>query len=154
MKETVTAEKVQAAFSNLSPGSKRHGETSFDHQSYFASDLGRSAKALYYRKPLLGVLAVSPMILSEAFVPSARRLFWKPQRFPIADAHYAMGLRLPRSGSRQNRTSSTLFIFSKCSRRHVVRASAITPGATHSTGKHATEPLKKDAHDHVRALCL
>ena len=31
------------------------------------------------------------MIFCEAFVPSARRLFWKPQRFPIADAHYAMG---------------------------------------------------------------
>jgi len=68
-----------------------YGETSYDHQSYFASDLGRSAKALYYKKPLLGTLAVAPMILSEAFVPSARRLFWKPQRFPIADAHYAMG---------------------------------------------------------------
>jgi len=37
------------------------------------------------------MVAVSPMILCEAFVPSARRLFWKPQRFPIADAHYAMG---------------------------------------------------------------
>jgi len=31
------------------------------------------------------------MILSEALVPSARRLFWKRQRLPIADAHYAMG---------------------------------------------------------------
>jgi len=69
----------------------RYGETSYDHQSYFASDLGRRAKALYYRKPLLGTLAVSPMIFSEAFIPSARRLFWKQQRFPIADAHYAMG---------------------------------------------------------------
>ena len=69
----------------------RYGETSYDHQSFFASDLGRSAKALYYKKPLLGTLAVAPMIFSEAFVPSARRLFWKPQRFPIADAHYAMG---------------------------------------------------------------
>jgi hypothetical protein len=69
----------------------RYGETSYDHQSYFASKLGRSAKALYYRKPLLGTLAVSPMIFSEAFVPSARGLFWKKQRLPIADAHYAMG---------------------------------------------------------------
>ena len=43
------------------------------------------------QKPLLGKLAVAPMIFSEAFLPSARRLFWKPQRFPIADAHYAMG---------------------------------------------------------------
>jgi len=31
------------------------------------------------------------MIFAEAFVPSARRFFWKRQRFPIADAHYAMG---------------------------------------------------------------
>jgi hypothetical protein len=69
----------------------RFGETSYDHQSFFAGDLGRRAKALYYKKPLLGTFAVAPMIFSEAFVPSARQLFWKPQRFPIADAHYAMG---------------------------------------------------------------
>src|SRR5215831_3724158 len=68
-----------------------YGETSYDFQSYYASDWARSAKALYYRKPLLGTLAVSPMVLSEAFVPSARSVFWKRQRFPIADAHYAMG---------------------------------------------------------------
>jgi len=69
----------------------RYGEVSYDHQSFFASDLGRSAKALYYRRPILGKMAVAPMIFAEAFVPSARRLFYKPQRFPIADAHYAMG---------------------------------------------------------------
>jgi hypothetical protein len=68
----------------------RFGEISYDHQSFFASSLGRSAKALYYRKPALGTLAVAPMIFCEAFVPSARALFWKPQRLPIADAHYAM----------------------------------------------------------------
>jgi hypothetical protein len=68
-----------------------YGEMSYDHQSFFASKLGRSAKALYYRKPLLGTLAVAPMVFSEAFLPSARKLFSKPQRFPIADAHYAMG---------------------------------------------------------------
>src|SRR6202035_1655907 len=69
----------------------RYGETSYDFQSFYASDLARKAKALYYRKPLLGVLAVAPMVFSEAFVPSARGIFWKHQRFPIADAHYAMG---------------------------------------------------------------
>jgi hypothetical protein len=91
MTETVTVENLQAAVLRFVRWLDRFGETSYDHQSYFASDLGRSAKALYYRKPLLGTLAVSPMIFSEAFVPSARCLFWKPQRFPIADAHYAMG---------------------------------------------------------------
>jgi len=68
-----------------------YGETSYDHQTYFAGLLGGKAKALYYSVPLLGMMAVSPMIVSEALVPSARKLFWKRQRLPIADAHYAMG---------------------------------------------------------------
>jgi hypothetical protein len=86
-----STENLRAAILRFVEWLDRFGETSYDHQSYFASDFGRKAKALYYRKPLLGTVAVAPMIFSEAFVPSARRLFWKPQRFPIADAHYAMG---------------------------------------------------------------
>jgi hypothetical protein len=69
----------------------RYGEVSYDFQSFYAGPYGQRAKALYYRKRVLGTLAVSPMVFCEAFVPSARSLFWKPQRFPIADAHYAMG---------------------------------------------------------------
>jgi squalene cyclase len=34
------------------------------------------------------------MILCEAFLPAGRQLFWRKQRFPIADAHYAMGFAL------------------------------------------------------------
>lgn len=87
-------EKIVIAIDRFVGWLDHYGETSYDHQSFFASDLGRSAKALYYRKPLLGIIAVSPMIFCEAFVPSARKLFWKPERFPIADAHYAMGFAL------------------------------------------------------------
>jgi hypothetical protein len=83
--------KIATAVDRFSAWLDRYGETSYDHQSFFAGKLGRSAKALYYRRPLLGTLAVAPMVFSEAFVPSARRLFWKAQRFPIADAHYSMG---------------------------------------------------------------
>ena len=68
-----------------------YGAVSYDHQSYFAGPVGGRAKALYYRQRVLGTLAVAPMILSEAFLPSARRLFGSKLRFPIADAHYAMG---------------------------------------------------------------
>ena len=82
---------VRAAVQRFVAWLERYGETSYDHQSFFAGRLGRGAKRLYYRKPRLGTLAVAPMILCEAFVPGARRLFWIPQRFPIADAHYAMG---------------------------------------------------------------
>ncbi len=69
----------------------KYGETSFDHQTFFASRIGKKAKALYYERPLIGTVAVAPFIFCEAFFPSARRLFLKRQRFPISDAHYAMG---------------------------------------------------------------
>jgi hypothetical protein len=68
-----------------------YGETSWDHQSFFAGPVGGRAKSLYYRNRLVGTAAVAPMIFFEAFLPSARRLFHQPIRFPIADAHYAMG---------------------------------------------------------------
>jgi len=87
-------EQVQTAVLRFVKWLDHYGETSYDHQSYFASDLGRKAKSLYYRRPLFGKLAVAPMIFSEAFVPSARCFFFKPQRFPIADAHYAMGFAM------------------------------------------------------------
>ena len=68
-----------------------YGELSYDFQTYYSGALGRKAKQLYYTHRKLGTVAVLPMVLSEAFFPWGRRLFWKPQRIPIADAHYAMG---------------------------------------------------------------
>lgn len=82
---------VEAGVGRFTNWLERYGETSYDHQSFYASTLGRAAKSLYYRKPLLGTIAVAPMVFCEALLPSARHLYWKPQRFPIADAHYAMG---------------------------------------------------------------
>src|SRR5205807_3829276 len=87
----VLIEKIISAVDQFCDWLGRYGEISYDHQSFFASKLGRGAKALYYRRPLFGTVAVAPMVFFEAFVPSARKFFWKPQRFPIADAHYAMG---------------------------------------------------------------
>src|SRR5215469_16719967 len=69
----------------------RYGETSWDHQSFFAGSSGARAKSLYYHNRALGTAAVAPMIFFEAFLPTMRRLFHHPIRFPIADAHYAMG---------------------------------------------------------------
>jgi len=68
-----------------------YGETSWDHQSFFAGPVGGKAKELYYAGGLIGTSAVAPMIFCEAFLPSARRLFHHRIRLPIADAHYAMG---------------------------------------------------------------
>jgi len=88
------ADRIHSALDRFTEWLAGYGESSYDHQSFYASNIGRRAKALYYRRPLLGTLAVAPMVLSEAVFPSARTFFWKPQRFPIADAHYAMGFAL------------------------------------------------------------
>src|SRR5438128_7784286 len=83
--------KVSDALSGFSAWLACYGEKSWDHKSFFAGLIGRRAKSLYYRNRLLGTAAVAPMILCEAALPSARRLFHRRIRFPIADAHYAMG---------------------------------------------------------------
>ena len=90
----VSSIAVDGVLANHAQWLTEFGELSWDHQSYYAGAYGRAAKALYYRNKWLGMVAVSPMVLSEALLPAARRLFHEPQRFPIADAHYAMGFAL------------------------------------------------------------
>jgi hypothetical protein len=84
-------EKVSRVLTRFTQWLDAYGETSWDHQSFFAGPVGRRAKSLYYRNSLVGTVAVAPMIFFEGFFPSGRRLFHHPSRFPIADAHYAMG---------------------------------------------------------------
>src|SRR5881398_3622766 len=84
-------DKVAAILTCFTRWLDSYGETSWDFQSFFAGPVGGRAKALYYRHKLMGTAAVAPMIFCEAFLPAARRLFHHPMRFPIADAHYAMG---------------------------------------------------------------
>ncbi len=83
--------KVVEVLNGFTDWLARYGETSRDHQTFFAGTTGQAAKALYYRHKVLGTAAVAPIIFLEAFVPSARRFFHHNIRFPIADAHYAMG---------------------------------------------------------------
>jgi hypothetical protein len=85
------ADEVPRVLVNFTKWLDAYGETSWDHQSFFAGPLGGRAKSLYYRHRLMGTVAVAPMIFCEAVLPVARRLFHHPIRFPIADAHYAMG---------------------------------------------------------------
>jgi hypothetical protein len=85
------AAKVSDVLAKFIKWLNRYGEKSWDFQSFFAGPVGGRAKALYYRHRLVGTAAVAPMIFCEAFLPEARRLFHQPMRFPIADAHYAMG---------------------------------------------------------------
>ena len=88
------------------------GETSQDHQDFYAGRLGRAAKTLYYRRPLLGTAAVLPMVACEAFAPWTRRFFYPRMRLPISDAHFAMGFaRLHRvTGDRRHLDRAVHFL--------------------------------------------
>lgn len=110
--DEVSIARIDSALNRFVAWLARFGPVSYDHQSYFAGPVGGRAKALYYRNRALGTMAVAPMILSEAFFPLARTLFWRKQRFPIADAHYAMGFALlaKMSGDEQHRARATEFI--------------------------------------------
>jgi len=85
------APKVSDVLTDFVEWLDRYGEKSWDFQSFYAGPVGGRAKALYYSHRLIGTAAVAPMVFCEAFFPAARRLFHHPMRFPIADAHYAMG---------------------------------------------------------------
>ena len=84
-------DRILKILSDFTEWLKTYGETSWDFQSFYAGSIGGRAKSLYYRNRLIGTAAVAPMVFCEAFLPSARRLFHHRMRFPIADAHYAMG---------------------------------------------------------------
>jgi hypothetical protein len=67
------------------------GPRSQDHHDLWCWKPGRLAKRFYHRHPLAGAAAVAPLAVLDTFVPSARRLVASPSRFPISDAHYALG---------------------------------------------------------------
>ena len=84
------AARISDVLTNFTEWLDGYGEKSWDYQSFFAAGRRTGQGALLPPSPL-GTAAVAPMIFCEAFLPSARRLFHHPLRFPIADAHYAMG---------------------------------------------------------------
>ena len=68
------------------------GERSYDPHDLWAIALGRRAKELYYRRPRLGTAASAPFVALDLVAPRAARVaFCDRNRFPIADAHYAIG---------------------------------------------------------------
>ncbi len=99
--EVASVDQVHQTVATFVDWLDAYGETSYDHQSMFAGRVGGPAKALYYRHPALGTVAVAPMLAFEAFLPVMRQAFWKRQRFPIADAHYASGFAFLAKASQQ-----------------------------------------------------
>jgi len=95
--------RVSDVLVNFTGWLSHYGESSLDYQTFYAGRIGSLAKTLYYRHRRLGIAAVAPMVFCEALIPSARRLFYHRVRFPIADAHFAMGFAFLYEATSQTR---------------------------------------------------
>ena len=85
------------------------------------------------------------MIFCEAFLPSARKFFWKPQRFPIADAHYAMGFAFLSRALEQTEILRTSSPFSRSAERNPVsRIRALLLGISLQLGNQARHHVASD----------
>lgn len=70
------------------------GPLSWDQYDFWASPSGRRAKAVYYRRGAVSLPLIAPFVLADTLAPSSRALAWHQTRFPIADAHFALGFCL------------------------------------------------------------
>jgi hypothetical protein len=68
------------------------GHASYDQYDFWATPYGIWSKRLYYGHRKIAAPLVLPLIAADWLVPSTRRWFCHPSRFPIADAHYLLGL--------------------------------------------------------------
>ena len=106
--KTPSSDMVEKALASFLGWLDRYGETSYDHQCIYSGKFGGRIKAYYYKKPALGTLAVAPLVFCDSFMPSARRFLCRKNRFPIADAQYAMGFayldRAKGNGDHRERT--------------------------------------------------
>jgi hypothetical protein len=87
----VTADALLAALRRHIAWQERQGPLSQDQYDIWAGGLGRRSKRRFYEGRVGGRLACAPLVAVDALVPRARRWLRRPTRFPIADAHYAMG---------------------------------------------------------------
>src|SRR6266699_2172474 len=138
------ADRISDVLKDFTEWLDAYGETSWDYQSFFAGPVGGRAKSLYYRNRLIGTMAVAPMIFCEAFLPGARRLFHHPIRFPIADAHYAMGFAFLYEATGD---LSQLEVA-------VPRFQGILLGLSFQLGLARRHRERTDSTDHNNALCL
>jgi hypothetical protein len=71
------AARAEASIGRLARWLEGFGEVSQDVDDYFNNRYGRWAKGLYYKRPLLGTLAVAPLVAQEAFLPGRRGFRWR-----------------------------------------------------------------------------
>ena len=71
------------------------GDVSYDRMDFWASEMGKFGKKMFYKNKLLGAPFAVWGLMLENFLPNIQKLYSKPHREVIGDAHFALSyLRL------------------------------------------------------------
>jgi uncharacterized protein YyaL (SSP411 family) len=89
---TIGVERLEQVLSEFLTWLNRSGNLSYDHYDFWSIPYGLWAKRLYYRWGKLAIAPALPLVIADWLVPASRQLICPKRRFPIADAHYLMGL--------------------------------------------------------------
>jgi len=65
------------------------GDISYDRMDFWASKMGKFGKKMFYKNKLLGAPFAIWGLLLENFLPNIQKLYSKPHREVIGDAHFA-----------------------------------------------------------------
>lgn len=68
-----------------------YGDLSHDRMDFLGSRFGMFTKRLFYKNRVIGAPFALFALIQEAFLPSLMKIYARPSREAIADAHYAMG---------------------------------------------------------------
>ena len=88
---TADSTEVQASVRRFISWLDGYGETSYDHQSFFREPARTKRQSAVLQAPDARDCGRIANDSVRGVLPFARALFYIKQRFPIADAHYAMG---------------------------------------------------------------
>lgn len=111
------------------------GEVSYDRMDFFASKPGIWTKRLFYKNKYLGAPFAAFALWQETLVPSMLKLYAKPRREAIGDAHFAEGfLNLYQAtGEKQYLERGEHFL--EALRQSAIKDTPVLAGATPLPGK-------------------
>lgn len=88
----ITYSKVVKSIQKFLTWLESYGEYSYDRMDFFSSKPGIFTKRLFYKNKYLGSPFATFALIQETFFPSLLKLYARPRREAIGDAHYASGM--------------------------------------------------------------
>lgn len=91
MDQIITSHKVEQSTSSFISWLEEFGCYSYDRMDFFASKPGIYTKRVFYKNKYIGAPFALFALLQETFLPSLLKIYAKPRREAIGDAHFASG---------------------------------------------------------------